>query len=89
MPKHPLKDSASNTLVCGDHARPLETGETHEALIGLAPAQRRALELAYFDGLTDREIADLLELPRATVRELLRQGLASLAPSGPRVAGGR
>jgi RNA polymerase sigma-70 factor (ECF subfamily) len=48
------------------------------ALAGLPPEQRQVLELAYFHGLTHREIALLLELPAGTVKGRTRLGLQKL-----------
>ncbi len=47
-------------------------------LAGLSPIQREALELAYFEGLTQSEIAQKLELPLGTVKTRLRDGLKKL-----------
>ena len=48
------------------------------ALAALPAAQRRVLELAYYAGLTTREIAAVLKEPDAVVKARLRLGLATL-----------
>jgi RNA polymerase sigma-70 factor, ECF subfamily len=50
-----------------------------EALSGLEPDQRRALELAYGEGLTHGELAERLNRPLGTVKTWVRLGLRNLA----------
>jgi RNA polymerase sigma-70 factor, ECF subfamily len=47
-------------------------------LARLPPAQREVIRLAFFDGLTHREIARRLALPPGTVKGRMRLGLSKL-----------
>lgn len=49
------------------------------ALAVLPPAQREALELAYFHGRTYRQVADDLGIPEGTAKSRLRLGLQRIA----------
>ena len=48
------------------------------ALESLAPAQRQAIELAYFDGLSQSEIAERLNEPLGTIKTRVRLGMMKL-----------
>jgi RNA polymerase sigma-70 factor (ECF subfamily) len=49
-----------------------------QALSRVAPDQRRAIEMAYFGGLTYEETARRLELPLGTLKSRIRSGLRAL-----------
>ena len=57
------------------------SGMVRTALEVLPEAQRRALELAYFDGYTYRQVADVLGIPEGTAKSRLRVALGRIADS--------
>ena len=63
-------------------AEAAEPGDLHlslrQALSRVAPDQRRAIEMAYFGGLTYEETARRLELPLGTLKSRIRSGLRTL-----------
>ena len=56
----------------------LNRDEVRAALAGVPDDQRRAIEMAYYEGLTHVEIAEALELPLGTVKSRLRLGLEKM-----------
>lgn len=52
-----------------------------EALAGLSPPQRAAIELAFFEGLSHSEIAERLNEPLGTVKTRVRLGMQKLRES--------
>lgn len=68
--------SADDQATVGDDARAIRA-----AVSLLAPEQQRALELAFFGGLTQEEIARSLGEPLGTVKARIRRGLLKLRDS--------
>jgi RNA polymerase sigma-70 factor, ECF subfamily len=52
--------------------------KVRKALAALAPNERRALEMAYFQGLTQAEISEDLQVPLGTVKSWCRRGLLAM-----------
>lgn len=71
--------SPSTSAPLTDHLLAQERHErVRQALDLLPPNQRRVLELSYFKGLTQTEIAQQLNTPLGTVKAWSRRGLLSL-----------
>ncbi len=55
-----------------------EAQHVHSALGELPVEQRQVIELAYFGGLSHRQIAEMLKLPAGTVKGRMRLGLTKM-----------
>ncbi|MBI3886129.1 MAG: sigma-70 family RNA polymerase sigma factor [Opitutae bacterium] len=60
-----------------------KSGAVRAALTQLAPDQQAAIELAFFGGLTQQEIAARLNAPLGTVKARIRRGLLKLRETLP------
>lgn len=67
------------TAVDDSAVRTMTAERVREAVALLPPAQRQALELAYFEGHTYRQVADVLGIPEGTAKSRLRLGLQRIA----------
>lgn len=51
------------------------------AVVSLSPEQREVIELAYFEGLTQKQIAEKIHSPLGTVKARIRRGVERLRVS--------
>lgn len=71
--------SADENAALGDDALAVRA-----AVATLPPEQKRALELAFFSGFTQQQIAEQLREPLGTIKARIRRGLLKLRDSLPR-----
>jgi RNA polymerase sigma-70 factor (ECF subfamily) len=71
--RRPVQEPVDGPLLADEERR-----EVNNALGQLTDLQREAIELAYYDGHTYREVADVLGVPEGTAKSRLRDGLRQL-----------
>lgn len=82
-------DRSGGPLAMGDWRHDPSSGVDHSerrrqvraALQALTPPQRQAIELAYFEGLSQSEIAERLREPLGTIKTRVRLGMEKLRES--------
>jgi RNA polymerase sigma-70 factor (ECF subfamily) len=73
-------DLASTEPGPAEHAEAsFDAWRVHSALEELPPQEREVVELAYWSGMSQSEVADYLHIPLGTVKTRTRSGLAHLA----------
>lgn len=77
--RHGRLDSRADSWPVIKEIEIAETVSTVRAAVGLPPAsQRKVIELAYFQGLTCRQVAQAAGIPEGTAKSRLRLALAKL-----------
>ena len=77
-----IRDAPDSVSDAADDAVKSEQGEiVRRALKELPDEQRKTLLLAYFEGLTQTEIAERLNTPLGTVKTRMRSGMTKLRES--------
>lgn len=68
----------SSPLVEQTVAQSWQQQEVHQVLASLPPEQRHCLELAFFEGLSQRQIAEHMQTPLSTVKTRIQMALNKL-----------
>jgi RNA polymerase sigma-70 factor (ECF subfamily) len=76
-----LPDALTLPDVWAEVSASLDSVTVREALVALSDVQRETLELAYFGGLTQQEIAERTGTPLGTVKSRMRLGLLAMRRS--------
>ncbi|MDR9418841.1 sigma-70 family RNA polymerase sigma factor [Gracilimonas sp.] len=72
-PLYPDKNDPLEDTILTDRAKRL-----HAALDKISNKQRKVLQVAYFNGMTQSEIADEYDIPLGTVKTRMRDGMMKL-----------
>jgi RNA polymerase sigma-70 factor (ECF subfamily) len=73
-----INEALTTPDVWPEVARAADAAEVRRAIATLPEAQSQAIQLAYFSGLTQTEIAEREQIPLGTVKSRVRLGLAAL-----------
>ena len=77
-----MRETSNDTNPHGSVSCDVVTNETsalvREAMSQLPAQQRQAIELAFFGGLTQSEIASALKEPLGTIKARIRRGMLQL-----------
>jgi RNA polymerase sigma-70 factor (ECF subfamily) len=77
--RHYRLTPAEAPVAASDEVMAAETASVVRAAVQLLPdGQRRVVELAYFEGLTCREVASAMGIPEGTAKSRLRLAMAKL-----------
>ena len=76
-----LPDALTLPDIWGEVSASLDAASVREAMGALSDVQREAIELAYFGGLTQQEIAERTGTPLGTVKSRMRLGLLAMRRS--------
>ncbi len=77
-PLEAAEDRPDEADTAGEAVRNLERAGVREALVALPAAQRKTIELAYFGGYTQVELAEIMGVPLGTVKGRMRIGLQKM-----------
>jgi len=77
-PLEAVGDRPADVDTAEEAAKNVEHRSVRDALQGLPEAQRRTIELAYFGGYTQSELAELMGVPLGTVKGRMRIGLQKM-----------